>query len=276
MLYYKHDSSGEIKAEYAYNAWGEIISSTGTMAEVNPIRYRGYYYDAETGFYYCKSRYYDPEICRFISPDSSYSTGQDFAGNNAFAYCGNNPVSRSDDEGEFWHIAVGAIVGAAVNVFASYTASKLTGEEYTFTDGLMDAVSGAISGGFAASGFGRVGQIVANAAISMANNAAGQIIKNKGLDNFNLVDMLQDGLIGGFSGAIGGKGMGKYVNYKNLNNNLTKKVFSGGVNVAKKGISYYASQTAFGYKKYLFASLKKSGAVSFAGQVALNILPARR
>ena len=54
------DSSGTVVAEYSYNAWGLPLSATGTMAEMNPIRYRGYYYDAETGFYYLQSRYYDP------------------------------------------------------------------------------------------------------------------------------------------------------------------------------------------------------------------------
>ena len=54
-------------ASYSYNAYGEILSSSGTMADINPIRYRGYYYDSETGFYYLGARYYDPEICRFIN-----------------------------------------------------------------------------------------------------------------------------------------------------------------------------------------------------------------
>ena len=55
------DSSGTSVAAYTYNAWGELLSSTGDMASINPLRYRGYYYDAELEMYYLKSRYYDPE-----------------------------------------------------------------------------------------------------------------------------------------------------------------------------------------------------------------------
>ena len=93
------DASGNVVAEYSYNAWGEILSSAGTMADVNPIRYRGYYYDVETGLYYLQSRYYDPEIGRFINADAFASTGQGILGSNMFAYCGNEPVIRADLQG---------------------------------------------------------------------------------------------------------------------------------------------------------------------------------
>ena len=72
------------------------------MAEATPLRYRGYYYDRETGFYYLNSRYYDPKIGRFINADSYVSTGQGIVGYNMFAYCGNNPVNASDPMGDFW------------------------------------------------------------------------------------------------------------------------------------------------------------------------------
>ena len=86
-------------AEYSYNAWGEILSATGTMAAINPLRYRGYYYDSESGLYYLKSRYYDPALCRFINADGLASTGQGFTGTNMFAYCLDNPVNGVDEEG---------------------------------------------------------------------------------------------------------------------------------------------------------------------------------
>jgi len=79
-------------ANYSYNAWGEIISVTDRfgneitdtthIAHINPLRYRGYYYDTETGFYYLQSRYYDPAMHRFINADSLASTGQGFVGTN--------------------------------------------------------------------------------------------------------------------------------------------------------------------------------------------------
>ena len=98
------DSSGNSVANYEYDPYGKVISATGTLAEVNPIRYRGYYYDHETGLYYLQSRYYDPAIARFIGADSFISTGQGIIGNNMFAYCGNNPVIRADNGGFFWDV----------------------------------------------------------------------------------------------------------------------------------------------------------------------------
>ena len=94
------NSSGSVVASYTYNAWGEIISSSGNMAQINPLRYRGYYYDSETGFYYLNSRYYDPAICRFINADSLMGTSPDMLSYNLFAYCNNNPVNFSDPTGK--------------------------------------------------------------------------------------------------------------------------------------------------------------------------------
>ena len=100
------NSSRSVVASYTYDPWGKIISSSGTLADINPLRYRGYYYDAETGFYYLQSRYYDPEIGRFINADSYASTdATGLLSTNMFAYCENNPVMRVDPTGElFWDI----------------------------------------------------------------------------------------------------------------------------------------------------------------------------
>lgn len=99
------DDTGETVVEYKYNSWGKILSITGskagTIGKTNPFRYRGYYYDEETGMYYLKNRYYDPEIRRFISADS-YISGFNSTMCNVFCYCGNNPVSNSDPEGTFF------------------------------------------------------------------------------------------------------------------------------------------------------------------------------
>ena len=95
------DTNGTKVAEYTYDPFGKVLSASGSMAEINPIRYRGYYYDTETGFYYLQSRYYDPTLCRFINADAFSSTGQGFVGNNMFAYCNNNPISLSDSTGTY-------------------------------------------------------------------------------------------------------------------------------------------------------------------------------
>ena len=93
--------SGAVAASYEYDAWGNILASSGSMAEKNPLRYRGYYYDSETGFYYLQSRYYDPANHRFINADVYTSTdSSDAVSCNMFAYCNNNPVIASDENGE--------------------------------------------------------------------------------------------------------------------------------------------------------------------------------
>ena len=107
--------SGALIATYEYDAWGKLVSVKNASgaeiadtlesthaAAVNPIRYRGYYYDHETGYYYLNSRYYDPEIGRWLNADGYVSTGQGILGTNMFAYCENNTVSRVDPTGHFW------------------------------------------------------------------------------------------------------------------------------------------------------------------------------
>ncbi len=113
------NSSGEVKVKYTYDAWGNILSTTGSLANTlgkyNPLRYRGYVYDTETGLYYLKSRYYDPAIGRFLNADNYPSTGQGLLGNNMFAYCGNNPVARQDANGKYYESALDVIaIGADI------------------------------------------------------------------------------------------------------------------------------------------------------------------
>ena len=108
------DTSGGVVASYTYDAWGKVTSS-GSIGQINPIRYRGYYYDTETGFYYLQSRYYDPTIKRFISADdvSYLGANGDFVSLNLYAYCGNNPVMGSDPLGK-WTISFGKTYSAYV------------------------------------------------------------------------------------------------------------------------------------------------------------------
>jgi RHS repeat-associated protein len=94
------DSSGTTVVQYTYDAWGNILSTSCSLADslgaANPLRYRGYVYDAETGLYYLQSRYYDPEMGRFVNADAYASTGQGLLGNNMFAYCLNSLVGLTD------------------------------------------------------------------------------------------------------------------------------------------------------------------------------------
>ena len=116
------NNQGETVVSYTYDAWGNILSCTGSMADTlgtyNPLRYRGYVYDIETGLYYVSSRYYDPEIGRFISPDTTdvlTATPMGLTDKNLFAYCDNNPVVRVDHSGQFWDTVFDVIsLGASI------------------------------------------------------------------------------------------------------------------------------------------------------------------
>lgn len=99
------DSTGNLVVQYAYNAWGKIQSITGTLATTvgacNPFRYKGYHFDSDTGMYYCHTRYYVPDWCRWLCADSiAYIRYDSFNQMNLFAYCGNNPISFSDASGK--------------------------------------------------------------------------------------------------------------------------------------------------------------------------------
>ncbi len=107
------DDDANIVGTYTYDAWGKItnLNSLTSIAQTNPFRYRGYYYDTESGLYYLNSRYYNPEWGRFISADNVALLGAngDFTSYNIFAYCGNNPVVRRDTCGTAWETVFDAI-----------------------------------------------------------------------------------------------------------------------------------------------------------------------
>ena len=100
------------------------------MADINPIRYRGYYLDSDSGLYYLKSRYYDPQLARFINADGIVSTGQGAVGCNMFAYCGNNPAVYYDVSGTFAIsiplLAIGKILfDSCISLMAVYAAWEI-------------------------------------------------------------------------------------------------------------------------------------------------------
>ena len=121
LIHYIPGFEYESVATYEYDAWGNIVSSSGRLAEINPLRYRGYYYDNETGFYYLQSRYYDPVNRRFINADSLASTGQGSLGTNMFAYCNNEPVQRFDPTGHSLRPTTTAICDGGTGVFRVVT-----------------------------------------------------------------------------------------------------------------------------------------------------------
>ena len=191
-----HDTSNNKVAEYAYDAYGncKIINSTNSnLANYNPIRYRGYYYDRETGLYYLNARYYNPEWRRFISTDEpSYLDPETPNGLNLYVYCNNDPVMYVDQSGHSWEsfcngvgdwfsnhwkevvigtafIVVGALVtaltaGAGVGFMAAFGSDLLSSTiQVGISVGTSVLVGGLVSvangGGF----FDNVGDNIANA-----------------------------------------------------------------------------------------------------------------
>ena len=118
-------ATGTEAATYTYDAWGKLLTSTGDLADINPLRYRGYFYDTETSLYYLKSRYYNPEVGRFINPDVFATTDVDgVLSANMFAYCENNPVINEDPTGAIaltTLILIGsAVFGVATALYTGY------------------------------------------------------------------------------------------------------------------------------------------------------------
>ena len=145
------DSQGNLCLAYEYDAWGNVINYEGYSSlyyiPYNPLLYRGYVYDWETGLYYLQSRYYDPEIGRFINADAYAATGQGLTGNNMFAYCGNNPVMGYDPTGLInWKgvvagfgFALLAVAAVAVTVATAGAASPLIAAAITTVGATVSA-----------------------------------------------------------------------------------------------------------------------------------------
>ena len=176
---YLVDGNGIQVAAYTYDPYGKILSSYGSMAEINPLRYRGYYYDSETGFYYLQSRYYDPNTCRFINADGYASTGQGLMGYNMFAYCNNNPIINADPTGHsviLTGIIVGAVIGAVVGGYAGAKISEAKTGEVNGWAVAGGAVAGGIVGGLIGWGVGTAISTFGTTAVGAATApAAGQI-----------------------------------------------------------------------------------------------------
>ena len=120
------DLEGRPIIRYTYDEWGAVLLSETRdntaeqkkIAEINPLRYRGYYYDTETGYYYLQSRYYNPEWGRFLSPDAfSYIDNSTLLGCNAYVYCINNPIMYIDPMGT--SVLGGVLAGGAVGLAIS-------------------------------------------------------------------------------------------------------------------------------------------------------------
>ncbi|MBQ6262606.1 MAG: carbohydrate binding domain-containing protein [Clostridia bacterium] len=161
------DAGGTAVVNYTYDAWGNILSikdedgdaitSATHAGRMNPFRYRGYFYDEETGFYYLKSRYYDPKIRRFINADSLVSTCSGFIGYNMYAYCCNNPVNMDDQNGDLpewlYKFAIKWVASNIIKPVVKGAEALLSNINATYSRGIAltassYGVSSSIQGGF--------------------------------------------------------------------------------------------------------------------------------
>ena len=119
------------------------------LAQINPLRYRVYYYDQETGLYYLQTRYYDPKVRRFLNADDASVLTKDpeqLTEKNLYAYCDDNPVMYRDDAGMFAFSVGLGVLGMVTNVATCYIAAKATGQEFGIGDLVIAAAAGFVGG----------------------------------------------------------------------------------------------------------------------------------
>lgn len=195
-----YDSSGNLVNKYVYDAYGTTFvkkadgttdNDSSSIGNLNPFRYRGYYYDSETQMYYCQSRYYYPRWRRWINLDSlSYLDNKTIFGSNLFAYCDDNPVMNRDDSGHYVvtgatlvivGAVIGATIGAAANIAGQYIANN-GWNDFNWASLGWNTLIGAAAGALSASSLGTFGMALANGAISAVGSIGNHIISG---DSFN-------------------------------------------------------------------------------------------
>ena len=180
------NTAGVLVVEYIYDAWGNQVYCTGsfwnTLGKHNPLRYRSYIYDEETGLYYLQSRYYNPEIGRFINADSLLSQGA-IQGNNMFAYCLNNPVNMADTTGQLPFFLVTAAIGAVIGGAIGGVIAAKNGGNVWAGIGIGVAAGGLAGAGLgAAAGVALAGSATAStASVAVGANAVASVTGSAGV-----------------------------------------------------------------------------------------------
>ena len=169
--------------EYKYDTWGRVVGMEGSeygkwVGSLNPFRYRGYYYDDETGMYYLQSRYYNPEWGRFMNADAPEILLEDqdnLLQYNLYTYCFNNPVNMIDSTGESPANIIGGIIGAVAGAALGYMLADALGLKGWKKWALISAatVGGAVLGTFLGPYVAKLGgKVAANLGIKTATKTA--------------------------------------------------------------------------------------------------------
>ena len=215
------DRNGNVVVQYWYDAWGnhKVVSANGTtitssthIGNVNPFRYRGYYYDTETGLYFLQTGYYDPEVGRFLNRDSvSYAAPEKIDGLNLYAYCLNNPVEYVDPTGHFPFVIILAIISLAANVGREFIEDLSDGQLMNDKNG-FDYLGAAV-GGFI-SGLG--GGFISGLALGVVGDTVDALINGElaeyGVGNILLTSVISSVISTG-AGTIVGKGARKLASF---------------------------------------------------------------
>ena len=223
----------------------------------NPLRYRGYIYDRDTGLYYLQSRYYDPAIGRFINADTYTTTDADgLLSTNMFAYCENNPINRSDPNGEWVHVLVGGLIGAAT----SYISARICGA--TPKEALESAAWGAASGALSAALPG------AGALIDVGMNVAESVVSDC-VDGKDVGTVVSNAFISATIGAVTGS-RNSYITSSQTWKNIGKVTQSFSKIVKGNHPKVKALNKKF--SKKVFKKASKSLALDFLSEISAGVV----
>ena len=274
------DNSGNLVVEYKYDAWGKLLSTTGTLADTlgkrNPFRYRGYVYDEETGLYYLQNRYYDSNLCRFLNADhiSNLGANGELLTYNGYGYCENDPINRFDSEG-CWSLpnwakaAIGVVAtvaavavtvatgGAALPVIAGVAVSTAGGAIGGYiTGGKQGAIDGAANGlmlgGLSALATSAVGAIKTVRSYKKTIDTYSSLTKQYKGSGMEAHHIIEKRLVKGSRWSVS----------KMPSIELTKTVHRGYTNAWKAAVPYgtrYAPGLAYKYQLYRAANTVYKG-----------------
>ena len=216
-----YDNFGNLQCRYVYDAWGnhkvfnaygvEIGTDVINIGNINPIRYRGYYWDSEFNLYYLQSRYYDPALGRFISSDDvGYLEPKSVVGLNLYAYCGNNPIAYVDPEGKsLTLLLIGFLVGALVGGVTSLIneVSEKGWENVNVGKVIVDSLIGGVGGMLTATGLTAIEMGLVGAGLGFAQGAFDSMFDGKSFSDYNTwIDIGISTIVGGLSFYFSGAG----------------------------------------------------------------------